>query len=177
MEVDTSVMIILVMSWNTSTTAQVWLSWFCHKIVMDVHAWQKTLPTVTNTYNHGSVFFLVWGSSWIAKMIQLDKLAPMFSSLLCDSIGITWGKLTLKARLTVNFPKHLQWKIYLMKTGEASLNTGLIRSIRYIIYMWSDQCWSPIYACATQIYLLVGELFKEQGQPYESEIPTDDKIS
>ena len=50
MEVDTSVMIILVMSWNTSTTAQVWLSWFCHKIVMDVHAWQKTRPTVTNTY-------------------------------------------------------------------------------------------------------------------------------
>ena len=58
MEVDTSVMIILVMSWNTSTTAQVWLSWFCHKIIMDVHAWQKTRPTVTNTYHHGSVFFL-----------------------------------------------------------------------------------------------------------------------
>ena len=57
MEVDTSVMIILVMSWNTSTTAQVWLSWFCHKFVMDVHAWQKTRPTVTNTYHHGSVFF------------------------------------------------------------------------------------------------------------------------
>ena len=57
MEVDTSVMIILVMSWNTSTTAQVWLSWFYHKIVMDVHAWQKTWPTVTNTYHHGSVFF------------------------------------------------------------------------------------------------------------------------
>ena len=71
-------------------------------------------------------------------MMQPDKLAPMFSSLLCDSIGITWGKLTLKARLTVNLPKHLQWKIYRMKTGEASLNTGLIRSIRYIIYMWSD---------------------------------------
>ena len=34
-----------------------------------------------------------------------------------------------------------------------------------------------IYACATQIYLLVGELFKEQGQLYESEIPTDDRIS
>ena len=57
MEVDTSVMIILVMSWNTSTTAQVWLSWFCHKIVMDVHAWQKTWPTMTNMYHHGSVFF------------------------------------------------------------------------------------------------------------------------
>ena len=28
-----------------------------------------------------------------------------------------------------------------------------------------------------QIYLLLGELFKEQGQPYESEIPTDDRIS
>ena len=58
MEVDTSVMIILVMSWNTPTTAHVWLSWFCHKFVMDVHAWQKTRPTVTNTYHHGSVFFL-----------------------------------------------------------------------------------------------------------------------
>ena len=59
MEVDTSVMIILVMSWNTSTTAQVWLSWFCHKFGMDVHAWQKMRPTVTNTYHHGSVFFFV----------------------------------------------------------------------------------------------------------------------
>ena len=58
MEVDTSVMIILIMSWKISTTAQVWLSWFYHKIVMDVHAWQKTRPTVTNTYHHGSVFFL-----------------------------------------------------------------------------------------------------------------------
>ena len=57
MEVDTSVMIILVMSWNTSTTAHVWLSWFCHKFVMDVHAWQKTWPTVTNMYHHRSVFF------------------------------------------------------------------------------------------------------------------------
>ena len=52
-------MIILVMSWNTSTAAQVWISWFCHKIVMDVHAWQKTRPTVTNTYHHQSVFFVV----------------------------------------------------------------------------------------------------------------------
>ena len=59
MEVDTSVMIILVMSWNTSMIAHVWLSWFCHKIVMDVHAWQKTRPTVTNTYHHESVFFVV----------------------------------------------------------------------------------------------------------------------
>ena len=57
MEVDTSMMIILVMSWNTSTTAQVRLSWFCHKIVMDVHAWQKTWPTVTNMYHHRSIFF------------------------------------------------------------------------------------------------------------------------
>ena len=47
----------LVMSWYTSTTAQVWLSWFCHKFVMDVHAWQKKRPTVTNMYHHGSVFF------------------------------------------------------------------------------------------------------------------------
>ena len=61
-EVDTSMMIILVMSWNTSTTAQVWLSWFCYKIVMDVHAWQKMRPTVTNTYHHGSVSFC--SASW-----------------------------------------------------------------------------------------------------------------
>ena len=57
MIMDTSMMIILVMSWNTATTAQVWLPWFCHKIIMDAHAWQKTWPTVTNTYHHGSVFF------------------------------------------------------------------------------------------------------------------------
>ena len=43
--------------WNTSIASQVWLSWLCHKIVMDVHAWYKTWPTVTNTYHHGSVFF------------------------------------------------------------------------------------------------------------------------
>ena len=84
------------------------------------------------------IIFNTWGSSWIVKMMQPDKLTPMSSSQLCDSIGITWGKLTLKERLTVNLPKHLQWKIYLLKTGEASLNTGPIRSIRYIIYMWSD---------------------------------------
>ena len=69
MEVDTSVIIILVMSWNTSTTAQVWLSWFCHKIVMDVHAWQKTWPTMTNTYHHGSVFFCSVKSAWIMLAI------------------------------------------------------------------------------------------------------------
>ena len=68
MEVDTSVMIILVRSWNTSKTTHVWLSWFCHKIVMDVHAWQKTWPTMTNTYHHGSVFFCsVTTSGWIQK--------------------------------------------------------------------------------------------------------------
>ena len=83
------------------------------------------------------IIFNEWGSSWIAKMMQPDKLAPMFSSLLYESIGITWEKLTLKARLTMNFPKHLRWKIYRMKTGGALLNTGLTRSIRYIIYMWS----------------------------------------
>ena len=64
-----------------------------------------------------------------------------------------------------------------MKTGEA-LSTGLIQSIKYVIYI-CDQitCRTLIYACASQIYLLVGELFKEQGQPYESDIPTDDRIS
>ena len=80
MEVDTSVMIILVMSWNTSTTAQVWLSWLCHKIVMDVHAWQKTRPTVTDTYHHERVFFVVYAPllqfvvSRHHAMIGCDKL-------------------------------------------------------------------------------------------------------
>ena len=74
MEVDTSVMIILVMSWNTSTTTQIWLSWFYHKFFMDVHAWQKTRPTVTNTYHHESVFFC--SASWFIwwKIICLDPL-------------------------------------------------------------------------------------------------------
>ena len=87
MEVDTSVMIILVMSWNTSTTAQVWLSWFCHKFVMDVHAWQKTWPTVTNTYHHGSVFFCSvlnvvvrsaseWYSNPVLEVMLLDHDEP-----------------------------------------------------------------------------------------------------
>ena len=67
-------------------------------------------------------------------------------SLLCDSIAITWGKLTLKARQTVNLPKHLQWKIYRMKTGEASLNTGLIQSIKYVICMWLDHMLNS-YLC------------------------------
>ena len=70
LEVDTSVMIILAMSWNTSTTAQVWLSWFCHKFVMDVHAWQKTWPTVTNTYHHGSVFFC---SGWCSTRPPVSR--------------------------------------------------------------------------------------------------------
>ena len=35
----------------------------------------------------------------------------------------------------------------------------------------------PDFVFVTQIYILVGELFKEQGQPYESEIPTYDRIS
>ena len=71
MEVDTSVMIILVMSWNTSMTAHVWLSWFCHKFVMDVHAWQKMRPTVTNMYHHGSVFFcsdVIYSLLWCVEM-------------------------------------------------------------------------------------------------------------
>ena len=80
-EVDTSVMIILVMSWNTSTIAQVWLSWFCHKFVMDVHAWQKTWPTVTNTYHHGSVFFCS----------DVDILSPLISMHLIDRSCVIVG--------------------------------------------------------------------------------------
>ena len=68
MELDTSMLIILVMSWNTSTTAQVWLSWFRHKIVMDVHAWQKMWPTVTNMYHHGSVFFCLGTAYDVSSM-------------------------------------------------------------------------------------------------------------
>ena len=64
------------------------------------------------------------------KMMQLDKHALMFFSLLCDSIGTTLENLTLKARLTMKSPKHLQWNILQMKTGQPSLNTGLIQSIR-----------------------------------------------
>ena len=51
-------------------------------------------------------------------------------SLLCNSIGTTFENLTLKARLTMKSPKHLQWNILQMKTGQPSLNTGLIQSIR-----------------------------------------------
>ena len=63
-------------------------------------------------------------------MMQLDKHALMFFSLLCDSIGTTLENLTLKARLTIKSPKHLEWNILQMKTGQPSLNTGLIKSIR-----------------------------------------------
>ena len=40
-------------------------------------------------------------------MMQLNKHALMFFSLLCDSIGTTLENLTLKARLTMKSPKHL----------------------------------------------------------------------
>ena len=104
MEVDTSVMIILVMSWNTSTTAQVWLSWFCHKFVMDVHAWQKTRPTVTNTYHHGSVFFCSEGRTKDGMQVLFHKHVWLYmtyiptlhwwtgaSSVSPYIITITWG--------------------------------------------------------------------------------------
>ena len=58
MEVDTSMMIILVMWWNTSTIAHVWPSWFCHKFVMDVHAWQKS-DLLWQTRIITEVYFLV----------------------------------------------------------------------------------------------------------------------
>ena len=48
MEVD--VMIILVMSWNTSTTAHLWLSWSCHKMFMDVHWYVSNVSTFPNTF-------------------------------------------------------------------------------------------------------------------------------
>ena len=50
-------------------------------------------------------------------MMQLNKHALMFFSLLCDSIGTTLENLTLKARLTMKSPKHLQWNILRMKTA------------------------------------------------------------
>ena len=97
-------------------------------------------------------YFNRWGSSWIRKMMQLNKHALMFFSLLCDSIGTTLENLTLKARLTVNLPKHLKWKIYQMKTRETSLNTGLIQSIRYVICMWSDHMLnSYLRMCLTNL--------------------------
>ena len=43
--------------------------------------------------------------------MQLNKHALMFFSLLYDSIGTTLENLTLKARLTMKSPKHLQWNI------------------------------------------------------------------
>ena len=85
-------MIILVMSWNTSTTAQVWLSWFCHKFVMDVHAWQKTRPTVTNTYHHVSVFFFVVSLFDSQYHVLLDVLGDLFDVIFfCDVFAeIRW---------------------------------------------------------------------------------------
>ena len=91
-------------------------------------------------------FFNRWGSSWIRKMMQLNKHALMFFSLLCDSIGATLENHTLKARLIMKSPKHLQWNILQMKTGQPSLNTGLIQSIRYAIYIWSDHILN-LYLC------------------------------
>ena len=93
MEVDTSVMIILVMSWNTSTTTHVWLSWFCHKIVMDVHAWQKTWPTVTNTYHHGSVFFCSVLCSLLQRTVHdhstsVDAHGAGASTVPCNSLAV-----------------------------------------------------------------------------------------
>ena len=81
-EVDTSMMIILVMSWNTSTIAQVWLSWFCHKFVMDVHAWQKN-DLLWQTRIITEVYFLVLLLSlWISI-----QSSPRFSwrSIRCNS--------------------------------------------------------------------------------------------
>ena len=94
-------MIILVMSWNTSTIAHVWLSWFCHKIVMDVHARQKMWPTVTNTYHHGSVFFcsLIGDPDACPKPLTTKNTLPwwyMFVTVghvfchACTSMTILW---------------------------------------------------------------------------------------
>ena len=43
--------------------------------------------------------------------------------------------------------------------------------------MWSDHMLKSYLRMCQQIYLILGELFNEQGQLYESEIPTDDRIS
>ena len=73
---ETSVMIILVMSWNTSMIAQVWLSWLCHKFFMDVHAWQKSDPLwqtriITEVYIfvvlHGNISQNGYGNAIIGR--------------------------------------------------------------------------------------------------------------
>ena len=93
MEVDTFMMIILVMSWNTCTTAQVWLSWFCHKIVMDVHTWQKRWPTVTNMYHHGSVLIcsviaLSASVAWQSLLLALISIDGHLHSPLVSRINV-----------------------------------------------------------------------------------------
>ena len=89
MEVDTSMMIILVMSWT-----QVWLSWFCHKFVMNENPWQKMRPTMTNTYHHGSVFFVVLrvASYWIDTLV-LKNWGKYLRYSAASSLPL-WGKPT-----------------------------------------------------------------------------------
>ena len=118
MEVDTSMMIILVMSWNTSTTALVWLSWFCHKIVMDVHAWLKTWPTVTNMYHHGSEFFCS-GCCDMATPVQCTwqlQLLPHgnYSALhMATGVVSTWTLSSLHLEFTFDTsPTYLQFFIF-----------------------------------------------------------------
>ena len=133
MEVDTSVMIILVMSWNTSTTAQVWLSWFCHKFVMDVHAWQKTRPTMTNMYHHGSVFFcsvyILWWTN--EQLIYIYILWIPFSICFCILIWIYQARSTCSSLLYVEVVICIldHGVIGLSRAGVRKFNQTLLKSI------------------------------------------------
>ena len=91
------------MSWNTCTTAQVWLSWFCHKIVMDVHAWQKTWPTVTNMYHHVSVFFC----SVVSRKGQRERKGT--SRRMASKLLLKWRSpsLDLSLKLSVSTTKEM----------------------------------------------------------------------
>ena len=147
MEVDTSMMIFLLMSWNTSTTAQVWLSWFCHKIVMDVHAWQKTWPTVTNTYHHESVFFLVhllmcWDQGipilpfepwFLASPSCLPLQSFSYQSQIYERVIECWGDYHLKHKSKSSSTTH-----HLLPLGE------------WCLLDWLGVTWEPPRDCGVE---------------------------
>ena len=137
MEVDTSVMVILVLSWNTSTTTQVWLSWFCHKILMDVHAWKKVWPIVTNTYHHGSGFFVLHGYG----LLSITYSMPIFH------VHLTWyAHFHLDDMLWWPMLLHFTWSMILVLVcifGRPFLNTvnatiDCKRDVVTIGFRWYD---------------------------------------
>mgnify|MGYP005831096827 CR=1 FL=1 len=85
----------------------------------------------------------------------------MFSTLLCDS--------ELAQTSLVENISDEDWRGLVKHWSDPKYQVNYI----YVIIT----CWTPIYGRASQIYLLEGELFKDQAQRYESEIPTDDNIS